>query len=670
VLKVEEVSGYLRVTGYPDGSDWLFRPEPPRMQGYGTVGPEHVWCIYAQSGRLQLYHAITRRPSATAKLGAFDKHAGSIPITGSRDGRRIFVVQSDETESSLKVVDVATGEVTAVHSGLPRYLPRRPVERPDGTLLLEDPGRGLILLNPATGERQDSSVPGIAGFGFLSASPDSRYWVRFDPTTLPTHDTAPSLLGRLSGKGTERLYGLTVQLWEAFPLRFVRRVVVGWLKVEELPDETHLRNPAGRRAVWEAVAAAAAAANAGPLDSPAPRAVYPAPYSTDDAAWKAVEANVATLVRDWVRVTGWQPDGAAWWVSTHSFLSCAGVDGAVSPRLYTERLGLEAGTWLPVAAYWKEVVPLDGRKARVIYAKGEALFDGAPTRSPHLTVAIPTDRDQWRDRADPMRSPERTELFRRIAALKDERSTVTVSLAGWAEADCVAAIEALTAKVEQGVVHAAGVDDQKVRIVFDLKGERIGESRFFSEAGERFPGVAPALRRLIERYTEVSGPNRSFHFDRETEAGVLSRAVRALGVLDLSALETLERYGLLVDAEHEYYFAGTTVPDVIKAHGWTDDVVDFVFWVLVRNYYNTLQHYGHVWDEWGLRDAVVAREPRTFARHLASVLTDIITWKDDPGRYGTAGLDQLAAQIPKPHEAWAQTFFGELERIAVEVTNA
>jgi hypothetical protein len=108
--------------------------------------------------------------------------------------------------------------------------------------------------------------------------------------------------------------------------------------------------------------------------------------------------------------------------------------------------------------------------------------------------------------------------------------------------------------------------------------------------------------------------------------------VRALGVLDRSAIPTLERYGLLVDAEHEYYFAGTTVPDVIKAHGWTDDVVDFAFWVLVRNYYNTLQDSGAVWRSWGLRDAVVhQREPRAFARHLVAELADLIDSRMIPG---------------------------------------
>jgi hypothetical protein len=483
MLKVEEVSGYLHVAGYPDGSDWLIRPDPPRISGYGVVGREHVWCLYAHSGCLRLYHAPSRELRATVELGAFATNAGAIPVSASRDGRRLFVVKLDGTTSSLDVIDVADAKVIAVHSGLPRYLPGRPVERSDGKLLLQEPGRGLILLDPATGERQDSPLPNVGGSHFLGASPDGRYWVRFDITTLPTRDTTPSILERITGKGrSERLYGLTVQLWEAFPLHFVRRVVVAWLKVEELPDATYKRAPAARRTVWDVVAAVAGAANVSPLDPPAPRSVYPAPYDTDDTAWKSVESNIATLTRDWVPVAGWQPDDSAFWVSTNSFLSCVGVDGEVSPRLYTERLGLAAGTWLPVAAYWKEVIPLDGRTARVIYTKGEALFDGASSRSSDTTVAIPPARDQWRAAVDYER--ERAELFRRVAALKDEDSTVVVPLAGWTEADSVAAIDALTAKVEQGVVHAH-TDGTRVRLVFDLHGERIGEARFFSEVGSR-----------------------------------------------------------------------------------------------------------------------------------------------------------------------------------------
>lgn len=131
---------------------------------------------------------------------------------------------------------------------------------------------------------------------------------------------------------------------------------------------------------------------------------------------------------------------------------------------------------------------------------------------------------------------------------------------------------------------------------------------------------------------------------------------------DPSSIPTLERYGQLVDAEHEYFFAGETVPAVIAAHGWTDEIVDFVFWVLVRNYYNTLQDYGTIWLSWGLRDAVVGRNPRALAQHLATELADIIRWVDDPSRYGAGGLDRLAREIPQPHESWAHAFFDELER--------
>jgi hypothetical protein len=39
MLTVERVDDYLRVTGYPDGSDWIFRPPRPPERGYGVAGP-------------------------------------------------------------------------------------------------------------------------------------------------------------------------------------------------------------------------------------------------------------------------------------------------------------------------------------------------------------------------------------------------------------------------------------------------------------------------------------------------------------------------------------------------------------------------------------------------------------------------------------------------------
>jgi hypothetical protein len=161
--------------------------------------------------------------------------------------------------------------------------------------------------------------------------------------------------------------------------------------------------------------------------------------------------------------------------------------------------------------------------------------------------------------------------------------------------------------------------------------------------------------------------------------GIFAWAVRSLGVLDRSALPTLRRYGVFVDVEHEYYFAGTTVPAVIKAHGWTDDVVDFVFWVLAWNFYNTLDDYGKVWGGWGLRDTVIHREPRAFARHIAAGHTIMGRHQNQTTKevkLKLSGCGQLVLEalgvsaIPQPHEPWAATFFEELERIFAEPANA
>jgi len=673
MLKVEQVVEYLRVTGYADGSDWLFLPTHPPNRGFGIAGPGSVWTCSA-SGRLELFDANARRRTASIELGELSRGIGQLPLTVSRDGRSLFLRQGVSlTESLLKIVDISAGEITAVHEALPASMWWAPLERPDGKLLLAQEYASLILLDPVTGAREESRLPGNGLTGFITASPTGRYWIRFDQASLPVRDESPGMIGRLFGKrDSERRYGLTVQLWEAFPLRFMHRTVVAALTAKELPDETHLAHMktkpptiTSRRVLWDTIAAAIAAVAGGPLVTAPPRSTYPPIVANDDAAWDVIEKNTAALARDVVRVVGWQPDETAFWVNTNSFLTCVGIDGRISPRLYTERRGLEAGTIRPIAAYYREVVPLADRKARVIYQNGEALFDGAPSKTPDRAVAIPLAIDRWRPRGpDDPEERARSAAFRRVAELKTERRQLVVPLGGWTEAECVRAIDALTDLVHDGELHRRA-NDSKVSILFDMGGERIRESRFFPEVGARFPGAAPAIRRLVDQFADA-GAKQNFLFDDEDDTGVLGRAVNVLGTLDHSALPTLRHYGLLVDAEHEYFFAGQTVPAVIAAHGWTNEVVDFVFWVLVRNYYNTLQNYGDVWRTWGLRDAVVQRDPRALARHLASELAEIIRWKHDPGRYGTGGLDRLAREIPQPHESWARVFFEELERAFTE----
>ena len=675
MLTVEQFGEYLRVAGYPDGSDWWVAMADVHHyeRWYGLAGPEHVW-YGERDGRLHILHAPSRRRVATLQPEGFSPmHNLPAPVVASRDGRRLYFMQwlgpSAHGMGRLHVIDISTGAVTAVYGPMPAQFSLRPVERPDGRLLVPTIRQSLVLLDPISGEWTESAVPNAPGAGnfWSDSSPDGRYWVRLDPAALPVHETTPGFFERLRGETkTERRYGLTLQIWEAFPLRFLRKTVAAWLTVKEMPDEARLLPPQpkpaalpSRTAVWDAVAALRAT-DAGPSASPPPRSAYPPALGADPAAWEVVEKNLARL-QGWIRCAGWQPDANAFWASTNGFLTCVGVDGRVSPRLYTERWGLESGTVLPVAARWQQVVPLERRTARVIYSFGTAIFDGAPSTSLYAPQAIPAARDHWQPAADDPAAPQRAAAQKRLEALRDQRRRIVIPFAGWSEAGVVAAIDALTKEVNGDLPRRAV--DGEIRIVFASDDGDVEEERFFSEVEARFPGAAPAVRRLIERYCEVAERN-DFLFSRGEEGiGVFASAVKTLGVLDGSARPTLQRYGMFVDPEHEYYFAGTTVPAVIKAHGWTNDVVDFVFWVLVWNYYNTLDDYGKVWREWGLRDAVVGREPRAFARHIAADLAEAIRMKDDPGRYGTGALDKLAKHIPQPHEPWAAAFFEELERI-------
>ena len=650
---IERVDVGVTVRGYPENAQWSFLPEFP-PESVGSAGPSHVWCC-DRRGMLQLLHAPTRRLITTVALG--NVRPSQAPIVASRDGTRLYALAADGHASALTVVDVATGKTTR-HGGLPAVVTIGPLERPDGQLLLSALGPRLVLLDPNTGVMVESSIPndpsGQVLFG--SGSPDGRWWLRFDGAVLPTHDAAPGFVDRLFGREPpKRRYGLTFQLWEAFPLRFVRRLVVAWLAVDEMPNAS-LRGAPKRARLWDPIAAVRGWRSDDALVAAPPRSVYPAQVVADDAQWKSIERNLEELSR-WARVEAWAPDYDAFWVGTNGFLSCVGVDGTLSPRLYTERLGLRTGTWLPAAASYQRVEPLESRRARVAFSEGTAIFDAKPGTSPYEPQAIPATRDGWVPRNDD--SAAGTEESRKeIAALIAQRRGIRIPLREWSEDACVAAVDALAGQIDDGLYQRAVHGE--LRVVFELGAQEIDERRFFTEVQTRFPRVAPAVRRLVERYCAVERPGSPLYSDAGQGHEFLAYAVNTLGLLDASALPILQRYGALVDGEHQYHFASVTVPAVISAHGWSDATLDFAFWVLIRNFDNSLSDYGKVWRDWGMADAVAGYEPRAFARRVATDLAGTIRTKDDPGYYGTGGFDRLAREVPEPHDAWLTAFLDEL----------
>ena len=314
MLTVEQFGEYLRVAGYADDSDWWIpMPDAHYYQRWcGVAGPEHVW-YGGRDGQLHILHAPSRRTVATLQPEGFSPMQNiPAPLVASRDGRRLYLLQwlgpSAQGMGRLHVIDISSGAVTAVHGPMPAQFAPRLTELADGRLLLPSVRQSLVMLDPITGEWSESAVPSAPGAGnfWSQSSPDGRYWIRFDPAALPVHDPAPGFLERLRGeKKTERRYGLTLQIWEAFPLRFVRKMVAAWLTIKEMPDEGRLASPQqraalpSRTALWDAVAALRRT-DVGPSAPPPPRSAYPPGLAADPAVWEIVEKNLATL-RSWVQ---------------------------------------------------------------------------------------------------------------------------------------------------------------------------------------------------------------------------------------------------------------------------------------------------------------------------------------------------------------------------------
>ncbi len=109
-----------------------------------------------------------------------------------------------------------------------------------------------------------------------------------------------------------------------------------------------------------------------------------------------------------------------------------------------------------------------------------------------------------------------------------------IPFAGWTESGAIAAIDALTREVNEDLPRRAV--DHEIRIVFASGDGEVSEEQFFSEVEARFPGAAPAIRRLVDRYSEVAERNDYLFSRGEEGIGILASAVKTLGVLDASAL--------------------------------------------------------------------------------------------------------------------------------------
>ena len=512
----------------------------------------------------------------------------------------------------------------------------------------------------------------------LIPSPDGRHAVRKDITRVAVDDTPILVPGPqprgLFGRGrtapagvVERRYGLCYQVWEVDPATFVGRVVVAWLSVEDMPDAMgYFRGGdrrvalAQRQAYWDAIAWTLLEHGGGPEDDAPPPTAYPAWFQADDRLVRAAVDDLDTLADGWADFAGWQPDGQAFWVRTNGFFTCVGLDGTASPRLWLERKGIMANTWVPCAEYSHHLEALPGRRARETFDDGAAILDGSPSVEVMHPAVIPVERDGWVPAVAPTQAGPASLAGPPAGPpvgdpVGERTNRITLPVPAWTVTGVTAAIDALTAEMTPDLARRA--EDCEIELRFRAEGLLLAEDEFFDRVGVELPDALPALRRLVETASDAMARSHFLYSDSAEGVGLLSRAVRWLGVLDTSTLPTLMAYGSVVDREHEHTFAAETFPGIVRVHGWTDETIDFGFWVLIRNFFNGLQDFDEVWSGLHLRGAITQRDPVAVAYRVVDLNRDDLTSRRYavPGRPG--GLEQLAADIPQPHEPWAVAFF-------------
>ena len=670
----------IRFGGYADGSDWVVVPTGGDVRNVGFAGDRasatRAWAVmgprngYGDERVVVLLDVAARR------------RLGSIPFEGiesdtllaSRDGQRVHVVSSRHEGSretgdyrhlgvEIAVIDVVSGAIASRHliDGAYAWLYRQVVvETADGRICLpvkiEAPEEGryrraIATLDPRSGEISFTSLP--EGGSYVWLSPRGRFALRPNLASLPIRDEAPLSLAGIGIGPKTRYYGVCLQLWEVGPARYLRTIPVVWLTYKELPDDA--RPEPHKRSAYEAIRTAC---ESQPSDSHGPPPLTADIYPSDPARqvvstvhWAFAEQTLSDII--------WADDEQSFWVKTHGFWTWAGIDGATSPRIRLERTGMKSGMVVPFANGPHLVEPLGGRKARFVFRGWRGDGDGrngsavveAPSPSGFRAVQVyPKGGDGWQDV-----DFEHSAIAMRIHTAVSAMQTVKISLASLSAPDCVKAIARLDKKLRSFLKEALTRDS--IDFSFEVAGRALGEEAFFLHVEANAPGAAPELRKLVERLVSApSLPDGGSELPFSCGWQLLGPAVKALGVLDRSALETVARYGRMVDREHEFYFIQTTLPAIVRAHGWTAEVVDFELAMLLAGF----DIGSSLWRDWGMGAAVAAStSPEDFAARIIEVIA-----RESPPeelyRFGHPQLYQLWEEIA-PLTPWEQRLFAALD---------
>ncbi len=742
VYKFQAVDGFTVVTGYPDGKDWIF--EGIGRSGIINADGDWLWQI-ASDRTFRVYDILQKTEKFRLELDNISPR-DSLAVAGL-DGQFIYLIcpssKSDDKPKPSRIykLETVTGTILCDRDG-PTFngIINSAVIMPDGALLLATFGRRdekavslMTRFDPSDLKSEESFIEmpkipaGYRTINWLTHSPDGKYWFRQDHSSLPIEKRSAG-----PGQPERRYYGLTLQMWTAFPLKFEKRIVVAWLKAEELPDATNtmssirkriaedrpqgddntitrLSNIRGkifgrktnevlvqentpnlatremlmsapeRDRLWSLIALGFKAADHSGNDPFPSREDFGTQVEANDDLWNGISKNLNDFYDSgFSNIRGWQTDGKAFWMDRSGFLICVGIDGHVSPRLWSERMGFKTGMVIPwVNQPHRIEIGTDRRLTAVMpdvpatakregQTTGTMIYEGVNSIDRFEPLMISIADDGWEAGLDaiPKSAFDKDKYTRKVRKIRKDRSTIRIPLTSMECTHRLEAINSLIQIMDRDFPNRAC--DHQINISFELGGTSISEQEFFDSVADRDRDWAlPALKSLIERFVAVSkfGKETVYSFSDKGEC-LFGHAVLRLAQLDHSSLPLIQQFGQLMDGGHEYYFPSEIIPALIKAHGWTEEMLDFGFWVILFNFYNTYDDPTRVWRDFGLAKALSGKDPIEIARRVVSVYepeveSERLNWND---------LFHLKKCLGSDITEWDRIFFEALENILPDFT--
>jgi len=680
----------VRVVRTSDSDEWLVCPwRSAHLHDVGVAGPNHFWAFSAQASELQIYCFDARSKIATVKTG-YDYIQGRTTVKATKRGDQIYAVTTGANQrrgqSNILAIETCTGRILddlkdhplSPGSGESCWI----YERSDGSIMFPIEGEtpsarktrvGFLSYHPSSQSHRALSVADHSNSGSLGCvSPSGKYALRWDCAAFPVKQIA----------ATTQL-GLTVQLWECDPVKFVRRLQVCWLPPQELRGSwwDAGKIPSAKRSErdWSVIAAALNLRDREPTDA-LQREDFPEPYRTDERAWMALQEMLSEY-------SGppnflWDADETGfWYFDILGYFGRVTIDGVCSPRTVLQRhagANVDYGNDRSFIGP-RHIRPLGGWQAQVDYRYGHR--DRPPTKpwtftTGHATVDVTPqsaesirfvgpEEDSWVDAPPTGHLDEAAQ--RRVEVFEASLKKVAVKLKSMGEADCIGAIESLTAKVRRGIGKL--VLNNEIRPLFLFKERELSEEEFFAFIETSIPGAVPALRGLIVEFTGQNLDRDKMKYPIEVFSdggkgiGVFGPAVKALGVLDINSLELLQRYALCLDVEHESYFPLTIVPDVIRKHGWGDRrMVAFALWMMRYDFYNSINSYDTIWRDWGMAAAIRnVIPPPEMAQMVMETMNTYSPCEGQPYD-GVDMLQRLRADL-RPYGPYETKLFQELDAL-------